>query len=118
MSRPRFLADHNLESAVSEGVKRAEPTIEFIRARDVELHDRPDPELLAFATEHGFIVVTHDVNTMIAHARARLNAGLPLPGLLVVPQARRIRRLIESLVLIGVASEAEEWSGAIHYLPL
>ncbi|MGB7160871.1 MAG: DUF5615 family PIN-like protein [Tepidisphaeraceae bacterium] len=118
MSRPRFLADHNLRSAIIRGVNRAEPTIEFLRARDVQMDARPDPEVLAFAAEQGFIVVTHDVNTMIAHGRDRLKQGLPLPGLLVILQGRPLRSVIESLVLIGVASEAEDWHGQIHYLPL
>ncbi len=118
MSRPRFLADHDIRSAIIKGVERAEPTIEFVRARDVRMDRRADAEVLAFAAERGFIVVTHDVNTMISAARYRLREGLPLPGLLVILQGRPIRLVIESLVLIAVVSDAEDWKDQIHHLPL
>ncbi len=83
MSRPRFLADHDLNQRIIDGTLRREPTIEFIRARDVMLHDRSDPEVLEYAALHGFLVVSHDVNTMPGHAFARLAAGQPLAGLLM-----------------------------------
>src|SRR5579883_3418451 len=68
MSRARFLADHDLNQRIIDGTLRREPTIEFIRARDVMLHDRSDPEVLEYAALHGFLVVSHDVNTMPGHA--------------------------------------------------
>jgi hypothetical protein len=37
MSRPRFLADHDLNEHLVTGVLRREPTIEFLRVREVGL---------------------------------------------------------------------------------
>jgi hypothetical protein len=34
MSRPRFLADNDLNDAIVVGVRRREPTVEFARLRD------------------------------------------------------------------------------------
>ena len=34
MSRPRFLADHDLNEHILDGVARRELTIEFVRVRD------------------------------------------------------------------------------------
>jgi hypothetical protein len=64
------------------------------------------------------IVVSHDVNTMPAHAAGRLALGQPLPGLIMVRQSRPSFRAIDNLVLIWSASEAEEWSGLLVFLPL
>ena len=47
MSRPRFLADHDLNEHIIDGVLRREPAVEFVRLRDVGLGDRPDSEVLA-----------------------------------------------------------------------
>ena len=35
MSRPRFLADNDLNEHIVDGVHRREPAIELMRARDV-----------------------------------------------------------------------------------
>jgi predicted nuclease of predicted toxin-antitoxin system len=118
MSRPRFLADHDLNEQIIDGVLRREPAIEFIRAREVGMGNRPDPEVLSHASAHGLIVVSHDVNTMPAHAYARLAEGLPLAGLLMVRQIQPIGPVIDSLILIWSASEAEEWHDQVAFLPL
>src|SRR4051812_39975918 len=99
MSRPRFLADHDLNEHIIDGVLRREPTLEFIRARDVGLSDRPDPEVLAYAATHGYLLVSHDVNTMVGHAYARLAAGKVMRGLFMVQQSEPIAPVIDALVL-------------------
>ena len=78
MSRPRFLADHDLNEHLVRGVVRRQPAIEFIRVRDIGMHERSDAEVLAYAAEHQLIVVSHDVNTMPANAYTRIRAGTPL----------------------------------------
>jgi hypothetical protein len=105
MSRPRFLADHVLNEHIVDGSLRREPSIEFIRARDVGLDDRTDPEVLAYAAAEGWLIVSHDVNTMPAHAWARLAAGQSLAGLFMVRQTDPIGPIIDSLVLIWSASK-------------
>ena len=46
MSRPRLLADHDLNEHLVRGVGRREPAIEFIRVRDIGMHERSDAEVL------------------------------------------------------------------------
>ena len=118
MSRPRFLADHDLNEHIIDGVQRREPALEFIRTRDVGMSDRADAEVLAYAAQHGFIVVSHDVNTMPSNAFTLLDAGQAMSGLLMVQQTKPIAAVIDSLVLIWSASEAEEWHGQVRFLPL
>ena len=78
MSRPRFLADHDLNEHIIDGVLRREPALEFIRLREVGLSDRPDFEVLTFAADNTFLLVSHDVNTMPAACLRVLR--LPRPG--------------------------------------
>jgi predicted nuclease of predicted toxin-antitoxin system len=80
MSRPRFLADHDLNEHIIDGVQRREPALDFIRARDVGMSDRGDAEVLVYAAQHGFIVVSHDVNTMPSHAFKLLGAAGAMSG--------------------------------------
>ena len=118
MSRPRFLADQDFNEHILRGLQRAEPAAEVLRVREVGLEARPDAEVLAYAAAEGWIVLSHDVNTMSAAAFARLAGGEPLNGLLLVHQRSPIAPVIEDLVLIWASSEAEEWAGQVRYLPL
>lgn len=118
MSRPRFLADHDLNEHIIDGVLRREPSLELNRARDLGLSDRLDPEVLSHAAREGLIVVSHDVNTMPGFAQARMASGQMIGGLLMVRQSQPIGPIIDSLILIWSASEAEEWQNQIRFLPL
>ena len=118
MSRPRFLADHDLNEHILDGVLRREPALEFLRARDFGLSDRPDSEVLAFAADNAFLLVSHDVNTMPAQAYARIALAQAMRGLLMVRQIQPIAPVIDSLVLIWSASEFEEWQDRVCFLPL
>jgi predicted nuclease of predicted toxin-antitoxin system len=100
MSRPRFLADNDLNDAIVVGVRRREPAAEFARLRELGLATWSDAEVLDFAARQNWIVVSHDVNTMRAAVYARLAAGLPVHGLLLAHQRTLISAIIESLVLI------------------
>jgi hypothetical protein len=105
MSRPRFLADHDFNEHIIDGVLRREPTLDFVRVRDFGLEARPDPEVLDFAAAESLIVVSHDVNTMVGHASARIASGAAMSGLLMIQQTQPILPVIESLLLIWIASE-------------
>lgn len=118
MSRPRFMADHDLNEHIVSGVLRREPLIEFVRARGLGLDARPDAEVLERAARDGLIVVSHDVNTMTAEAYARIRAGTGMAGLLIVDQTKEVAIMIESLIMIWSASEAEEWRETVDYLPV
>jgi hypothetical protein len=118
MSRPRFLADNDLNDAIVLGTLRREPAIEFARLRDLGLERLPDLEVLRFAAREGWIVVSHDVNSMTAAAYSILSAGEPIGGLFLVHQSAAIAPTLASLTLIWSESEAEEWIGLVEFLPL
>ncbi len=117
MSRPRFLADHDLNEHIVTGVLRQEPTMEFLRVRDLGMSDRSDEEILDQVERDRMLVVSHDVNTMPTAAYARLYRGQSFPGLFMVPQSSPIGPVIESLLLIWAVSELEEWRDQVVFLP-
>jgi predicted nuclease of predicted toxin-antitoxin system len=82
------LADEDLRSEIVAATRRLEPSIEFGTVRDLGWRGWPDPDVLALAAERGWVIVSHDVNTMTAHAKARVAAGQPMAGLLLAPQFR------------------------------
>ena len=117
MSRPRFLADHDLNEHIIVGVRRREPKIEFLHVRDLGMNDRPDAEILEYADQQGLIIISHDVNTMPAEGHTRLASGKTIAGLLMVQQTQPIAVIIENVLLIWSASEAEEWKNQVCFLP-
>jgi hypothetical protein len=118
MSRPRFLGDNDLNDAIVVGVLRREPTVEFSRLRILGMEAWDDSAILEHAARENWIVVSHDVNTIRAAAYARLAAGLEMNGLLLAHQRTPVSPIIECLLLIWSATEAEEWSGLVEFLPL
>jgi hypothetical protein len=115
--RPRFQADVNLREAILKATLRLEPTIDFKSSRAAELTGLPDREVLSRAAKQGRILVTHDRRTMPTHFAAFI-ADRVSPGVLIVPQHLGVRAVAEDLVLIWAATEAEEWTNRIRFLPL
>jgi len=113
----RFLADENFDNDILKGVRRRIPEFECLRAQDTDLMGRPDQEVLAWAAEHDYVLLSHDVNTMPGYYQERLDAGLPVPILFLAHQDKPIGQVIGDLVLIVGASEETEWQGRIEYLP-
>lgn len=117
MSRPRYLADHNFHKGIVLGLRRQEPAIEIVRVQDLDLAESPDEVVLEFAANSEQIVLSHDFNTMIGIASQRIKDGKPMPGLFLTPQEAPLGPVIDDLLLIWAASEAEEWHHRIVFLP-
>ena len=116
--KPRFQADNDLRGSIRSGVLRREPSIDFQSALAAQLDGVPDPEILKLAAVQGRIVVSHDENSMPAHFYDFLKSGNHSSGVLLVPQGAPVGPVIESLVLIWVASGSTEWIDRIAWLPL
>ena len=118
MSRPRFLADHDFNEHIVDGVVRREPSVEIIRARDIGLDAAADSVLLQAAADQNLLVISHDVNTMPEAAYRRIEQRLGVAGVLMVRQREPIAAAIENLILIWSTSESEEWRNQVWFLPL
>jgi hypothetical protein len=103
-------------------VLRREPSIDFQSALAAGLDAVPDPEVLSLAAAQDRIVVSHDESSMPAHFAEFLKTGNHspgvLPGISMVPQGALVGRVIGSIVLIWIASDASEWVDRIVWLPI
>ncbi len=114
----RFLIDENFNHRILRGLKRALPGIDYIIAQSAGLKGHRDPEVLSWAAENGRILVTHDLKTIPKHAYERGRAGLPMPGVLAVPDSLPIRNAVEDLVLVAECCTEAELENVVLYLPL
>lgn len=122
MTAPRLLFDENFRAQITRGLARRiasdgrTPT--WTDVRSAGLSGASDLQVLDWAAANGFAVVTHDIRTMPAVAGGRLSAGLPMAGLVVVPQRLAISHAIDDLLLVYEACDPEDLASAILYLPL
>ena len=114
----RFAADENLNFHIVTGLLVRNPSVDIARVQEAGLAGRDDPSVLEWAAGEGRVLLTHDVTTMPRYASNRLEAGLPMPGLFLIPQNLQIGEVIENLLLIAEGSLDNEWDGQIRYLPL
>jgi uncharacterized protein DUF5615 len=114
----RLAADENFNNVIVRGVLRRNPEIDIVRVQDVGPAGADDPTVLEWTAQEGRILLTHDRATITKYAYERVHAGLPMPGVIEVSRAVPIATAIEDILLIAECSEANEWEGIIHYLPL
>ncbi len=108
--RPRF--------QVRTGVLRHEPSIDFQSALAARLDGIPDPEVLQLAMAQGRILISHDENSMPGHFSDLLKGGGHSPGVLIAPLGASVGRVIESILLVWIESDASEWIDRIAWLPI
>ncbi len=113
----RLLADENFNNEILRGLLRRVPDASITRIQDTELAEQSDPAILEWAAQHGYFILTHDVNTMRGYYYERLIQELPIPTVFLVQASKPIHEVIESLELILVASNEAKWAGQIHFLP-
>lgn len=115
--RASFLADANFDQVILSAATRREPAFDYQTAHAAGLAGVADPDVLALAAQASRVLVTHDVRTMPQHF-ASFIAEQRSSGVLLVPQSLPRRDVVEDLLLLWVAMDAEEWINRIMSLPL
>ena len=113
----RFQADADLNNVIVKATRRREPGIDFQAAHTAKLDHLSDTEVLAVAAKTGRILVTHDRKTMPKHV-AEFIVEATSHGVIIVPQKLAVSTVVDDLILIWLASEADEWINRIYSLPL
>jgi hypothetical protein len=115
--KPRFQADADLNEILVKAALRREPGLDFQTAGAGGLRGLNDREVLALAARSGRLLATHDRKTIPRHF-AEFIATETSAGVLIIPQKLPVTRVVEELILIWAASEADEWRNRIYILPL
>jgi Domain of unknown function (DUF5615) len=115
--KPRFQADADLSHTIVLAATRHEAALDFQSAIVGEVIGLGDPEVLQRAADADRVLVTHDRRTM-PHHFARFIQHRRSPGLIVVPQSLTISAVLDDLLLIWSATDADELVNRICVLPL
>jgi hypothetical protein len=113
----RFQADADLNQIILLATVRREPAIDFQAAVAAGLAGLSDRQVLAMTARAGRVLVTHDRRTMPRNF-AEFIATQTSPGLIIVPQPLPVSSVVEDLLLIWAATEAEEWTNRICFFPI
>jgi predicted nuclease of predicted toxin-antitoxin system len=113
----RFLLDENFNGKIARGLRARKPNVDMIRVQDTELYGADDPAILEWAAQKGHIILTHDLDTMTKYATERIERGLPMAGVILVRDTLPIAKVIDDLLAVLGANEANEWENQIDFLP-
>ena len=112
----RFLDDENFKVPILTGLRRRRPDLDIVHIHELGMDQTPDPDILVWAAAENRVVITHDADTMPDYAYQRLRAGLPMPGMVVVPGTMPIGQAIEGLALLIGGSFDDEWANLVRHL--
>jgi hypothetical protein len=92
--------------------------LDIVTVHEAALTGTPDPELLGWAASQGRLLLTHDVKTVPKFVNDRVEAGLPMPGVVEVPTICPLSQVIDEIRMLGICSDDAEWEGQIIRVPL
>jgi hypothetical protein len=106
--------------ALREALRRVEPAVDVQVMGEVGCPplENEDLELLAWIERENRILVSRNRRTMPQHFATHLQAGGRVPGILMVSEDFSMAELVDDLLLIWSASDADEWRDQVIYLPL
>ncbi len=111
----RLLSDENFNGSIVRGMLLRQPDLDLVRVQDVGLMKTEDAVILEWAAREGRILLTHDIRTVPPLAYERLNRGLPMAGVFLVPNHMDIGRAVDDVLLFALNSETDEWKDRVEY---
>lgn len=112
----RFQADADLHVPIVQGLRRREPSIDFMTAHEAELSGIDDLDVLVLAASNGRVLVSHDVSTM-PEAFSQFIQKQTSPGVILISQELSYREAIEGLRRVWADTQAEDWQNVLSFLP-
>ncbi len=120
MNGVRYLLDENMAHAVRDQLLLREPRLDILCIGDDTAPPlgTPDPIILEWIEQKGYILISRNRRTIPGHLREHLTAGRHVPGILLLTRRHSLGQLLNDLLLIWNASEPGEYQDRIEYLPL
>lgn len=114
----RFAADENFNGDILKQLRERFADLDVVRIQDTTLYQAPDPEVLEWAAQEERIILTHDVQTLVGDAYQRIENGLPMPGVILVPTTLPIGKALEDLEIAIGAGEPSDFESRVTFIPM
>ncbi len=112
----RFAADENFDGRILDGIRRRVPDVDIVRIQDTVMYGASDPVMLEWVAQENRILLSRDVQTLIDDAYHRVEQGLPMPGVIIVPMDAGIGKAIEALEVAIVAGRASDFENQVTHV--
>ena len=76
-----------------------------------------DAELLLWAEQHGFVLISNDARTMPGHFAVHRHAGHHSPGVFLIALPASIPAILEALFYYADTSDDDTWYDQILFIP-
>ncbi len=104
----KWLADECFDNDIVRGLFRRAPQLDLVRAQDVDrIAGCDDGTLLAWATENGRVVLTHDVTTMIPALLLRRQEEARCAPIVLVPGSLSIGTVIDESCFLTIVRKSQ-----------
>lgn len=107
----RFYLDEHVSPAVAAGLRRR--GVEALTVQESNMTGKQDIELLVFALQENYVIVTQDADFLRLHAE-----GMEHNGIAYAPQQTSVGVLLRGLMLVVQVLDASEMKNHIEFLPL
>ena len=116
----RYLIDENISPQYRTQLLYHEPSLTVLAVGDegTPAKGTSDPEILVWCEQHQFSLITNNRESMPQHLTDHLSAGHHVPGIFTINLEVPMREIIDQLLLIAGASDADEYIDQITYIPL
>ena len=116
----RYLIDENISPQYRTQLLYHEPSLTVLMIGDEGAPPKstPDPEILVWCEQHQFSLITNNRESMPQHLSDHLSAGHHVPGIFTINRRVSMGLIIDQLLLIAGASDEDEYSDQITYIPL
>jgi hypothetical protein len=111
-------ADECLHAGIVAGVRQRQPTIDLRTVEEAGLRGSPDPVVLDWAASEGRVLITGDVNTLVAIAISRVASGEPMPGVFALRRGASMGDVIDDILLLATCYEPDDVRDQIIRIPL
>lgn len=113
----RFAADENFNGRILERLCQRFEDLDVVRIQDTDFYSAPDPAVLEWAAQEERIILTHDVQTLVNDAYRRIEQGLPMPGVILVPNTLAIGLAVHDLEITIGAGNPEDFRDRVIFIP-